>query len=172
MTRVGDDERFRRKVERELRALVRHAVPDAKVFFPRQRTRRHVPYSWNGRHLRPTGLTLESVCHEVAHLLVSSPARRHLPEFGIGPDPYRNSDAPRTIAPDEAAREEDAACTMQLVLVRVLGLDEAAVMDEVRTPPLTPERLRELRAHYETALPNRWWRRVDELSARSPGFTK
>jgi hypothetical protein len=161
------DPAHRVAIERELRALVRHAVPEARVFFPRQRTRRHVRYSWNGRHLRPTGLTLESVCHEVAHLLVSSPARRHLPEFGIGPDPYRNSDAPLMIAPDEAAREEDAACTMQLVLARGLGLDEAAVIDEVRTPPLTEERVRELRADYEASLPRAWWQRVLELS-RSP----
>jgi hypothetical protein len=153
---VAVDARARRRVERELRALVARLVPGAKVFFPR-RAHRRTRYSWNGRHLRPTGLTLESQCHEVAHLLVSAPARRRHPELGLGPDPYRHSDAPRVVPQPVADREEEDACTMQLVLVRVLGLSEEAVSIEVHTAPLTPARVQGLRDRYEAALPADWW---------------
>lgn len=151
--------RSRRAIEQQLRALVQHAVPGAKIFFPRRLDRR-VRYSWNGRHLRPTGLTLESQCHEVAHLLVSARARRKHNEFGLGPDPYRYSDARQLVADDVAEREERAACEMQMLLVRLLGLNEGAVMGEVRANPLTPESIRALRARYARALPRAWWRRA------------
>src|SRR5262249_16843560 len=115
---------------------------------------------WNGRHLRPTGLTLESQCHEVAHVLVAAPHRRALSEFGLGPDPYRYSSAARVVRDNVAEREEDAACTMQLVLVRLLGLDEGAGVDEVRAKPLTRASLRALRRRCADALPRAWWRRA------------
>jgi elongation factor P hydroxylase len=103
---------------------------------------------------------MESVCHEVAHLLVSAPHRRGLPEFGLGPDPYRNSDARRAALQQEADAEELDACTMQLVLVRLLGLSEIAVMIEVKPEPLTRSRLRSLRRRRPDALPAEWWRRA------------
>ena len=158
MSRTVDAAR-RLTIERELRALVARLVPGAKIFFPR-RTHRRTRYSWNGRHLRPTGLTLESQCHEVAHLLVSAPERRTHPELGLGADPYRHSDAPRVADQETADREEQDACTMQLILVRVLGLDEAAVVDEVFTVPLTPARVDALRRRCAQALPEAWWRRA------------
>ncbi len=153
------DAATRREVERQLRALVDRLVPGAKIFFPR-RVHRRTRYSWNGRHLRPTGLTLESQCHEVAHLLVSSPERRKHHEFGLGADPYRHSDAARVADLETAAREEEDACAMQLVLARVLGLSEAAVESEVYTEPLTPARLRALQRRCGHALPPDWWRRA------------
>ena len=167
---VARDPSARRRVERELRALVARLVPGAKIYFPR-RTRPGAPtrYSWNGRHLRPTGLTLESQCHEVAHLLVSDPARRAYNEFGLGADPYRHSDAPRVAEQAVADREEEDACTMQLVLVRALGLDEAAVEVEVYTGPLTPLRVRELRRRCGHALPDEWWRRAEGPFAADRG---
>jgi len=146
----------RRALEARLRALVRHVIPGARIFFPRRRDRR-VRYSWNGRDLRPTGLTLESVCHEIAHLLVSAPHRRGLPEFGLGPDPYRHSDAARVAPVDEARREELDACAMQVVLARLLGLDEGAVFDEVRPEPLTAAGLCALRGRHPDALPAEAW---------------
>ncbi len=146
----------RREIESRLRALVRHVIPGARVYFPR-RTDRRVRYSWNGRDLRPTGLTLESVCHEVAHLLVSAPHRRALPEFGLGPDPYRHSDAPRVAPDEEARREELDACTMQLALARLLGLNEGAIVDEVRAEPLTASRLDDLCRRYPDALSADTW---------------
>jgi hypothetical protein len=149
----------RRAVEQELRSLVDHAVPGAKIFFSR-RVDRRVRYSWNGRHLRPTGLTLESQCHEVAHLLVAAPHRRKHNEFGLGPDPYRYSDARQIVSDEVAEREERAACEMQMLLVRLLGLNEGAVMGEVRADPLTPASVRALRRRYARALPQAWWRRA------------
>lgn len=149
----------RRQIERELRALVRHAIPTARVYFPRKR-RFRAGYSWNGKHLRPTGETLESQCHEVAHLLIA-PAHRHAdPEFGLGPDPYRRMFVPLTCSEEEAAREELDACTMQLLLVRLLGLDEAAVILEVKTSAPSSERVAELRERYPWALPDAWWERA------------
>jgi hypothetical protein len=121
---------------------------------------RRTRYSWNGRDLRPTGLTIESVCHEVAHVLVSAPHRRALPEFGLGPDPYRYSNAARVAAHRDSELEEADACTMQLVLARLLGLDEGAVVDEVRAEPLTPSRLCEIRERHPDALPEEWWGRA------------
>ncbi len=150
----------RRAVERELRTLVDRVVPGAKIFFSR-RPHRKTRYSWNGRHLRPTGLTLESQCHEVAHLLVSDPERRVHPEFGLGVDPYRHSDAPRVVEPQVADREEEDACTMQLILVRLFGLSEAAVVDEVFTVPLTSARIIDLRRRRGNALPVSLWRRAE-----------
>jgi hypothetical protein len=142
-----------------MRALVSHVIPGARVYFPRRIDRR-VRYSWNGRHLRPTGLTLESHCHEVAHLLVSSRRRRALPEFGLGPDPYRHSDAARAAPLRDADREELDACTMQRVLVRLFGLDESAVVSEVRAEPLSVAGLRALRRRHPDALPGAWWKRA------------
>lgn len=149
----------RRAIERHLRALVARLVPGAKIYFPR-RPHRKTRYSWNGRHLRPTGLTLESQCHEVAHLLVSAPDRRVHHEFGLGADPYRHSDARRVVDEEIADREEEDACTMQLVLVRLFGLSEGAVVDEVFTEPLTAERIRALRRRCARALPEEWWARA------------
>lgn len=161
----------REAVEAQLRAVVAHVAPGARVYFPRGRDRR-VRYSWNGRHLRPTGLTLESQCHEVAHLLVSAPDRRGAPEFGLGPDPYRFSDAQRIVPDDVSDREELDACTMQLVLVRLLGLDEGAVMDEVRTDALTLQRVQDLRARHPDALPLPWWERAVSATAQGGAISE
>ncbi|MEZ4339050.1 MAG: hypothetical protein R3B82_20725 [Sandaracinaceae bacterium] len=151
----------RAAIEAELRARVRHVIPTAQIYFPRKRMFR-AGYSWNGKHLRPTGETLESQCHEVAHLLLAPAHRRGDPEFGLGPDPYRRMFVPLTCSEEEAAREELDACTMQLLLVRLLGLDEAAVILEVKTTPPTAARVRELRARYPWALPDDWWDRALE----------
>jgi hypothetical protein len=66
-----------------------------------------------------------------------------------------------------AALEEEDACTMQLILVRLLGLSEPAVVDEVFTEPLTPARFRELRARSPGALPEADWCSVEETLAPS-----
>lgn len=143
----------------QLRALVRHIVPTARIYFPRRR-QPPIGYSWNGRHLRPTGLTLESQLHEVAHLLLAAPQRRHLPEFGLGPDPYRRNDVPCLIPRAQADREELHTCWMQLLLSRLLGLSTAAVRDEFSLPPLRPHMVETLRAQYPWALPDPWWKRA------------
>lgn len=148
-----------RAVEARLRELVGCVVPGARIYFPRRRGPR-LGYSWNGRHLRPTGLTLESQLHEIAHLLVAPPARRGLPEFGLGPDPYRPSDARCVIPRELADAEELATCTLQLLLARVLGLDEGAIRTEFSEQPLTRARVRTLRRRHPAVLPRSWWRRA------------
>lgn len=155
----GNDEMTPRAVEARLRELVANAAPGARVYFPRKRGPR-LGYSWNGRHLRPTGLTLESQLHEIAHVLVAPPARRRLVEFGLGPDPYRPSNARPCIPREEADAEELAACTMQLVLARLLGLDEGAIRTEYSESPLTRARVGALRERYPEALPPACWRSV------------
>lgn len=138
-------------------------VPTARIYFPRRR-QYQVGCSWNGRNLRPTGLTLESQLHEVAHLLLASPARRALPEFGLGPDPYRRNDVPCVIPRAEADREELHTCWMQLLLARLLGLNAAAVRDEFQLSPLSETMVTTLREHYRDALPPELWRDADRLA--------
>lgn len=162
---LGGMAKRRRAIEEELRVLVRRVAPGARIYFPRERGFR-AGYSWNGRHLRPTGLTLESQIHEVAHVLIAAPERRALPELGLGPDPYRRMFVERVVSEEEAAAEELDACSMQLLIVRLLGLDEAAVIQEVKCAPLTAERVSELRRRYPDALPESWWARAG--GARGP----
>lgn len=151
--------RQRRHQEDELRALVRRVVPGARIYFPRRRPYR-VGLSWNGRHLRPTGLTLESQLHEIAHLLLASPERRRQPEFGLGPDPYRRNDVARTIPQDAADLEETHTCWLQLLLAHLLGLDEVAVRVEFQLEPLTVAMVQTLERTYPDALPTQWWERT------------
>ena len=150
---------YRRRREASLRGLVQRAAPGARIYFPRGGPP-GVGYSWNGRHLRPTGLTLESQIHEIAHLLLASKERLALPEFGLGPDPYRRNEPPCVLTAAEADREELDACDMQMLLVRLLGLSEVAVQIEYATQPTTAETVRRLRTRYPDALPESWWARA------------
>ncbi|MEM7155947.1 MAG: hypothetical protein AAF799_24055 [Myxococcota bacterium] len=153
---MNDRARLLRDAEAELRGLVRRVVPGATIYFPRRRAHR-VGHSWNGRHLRPTGMTLESQLHEVAHLLLASPRRRTMVEFGLGPDPYRRNDVPCVIPREDADREELHTCWMQLLLARLLTLDVDAVRCEFQLPPLTHAMVKTLVDTYPEALPPRWW---------------
>lgn len=148
-----------RAIERQLRGLVQRLAPEVTIRFPRQR-RPPNGLSWNGRHLRPTGQTLESQIHEIAHFLVAPAERRSLPEFGLGPDPYRRNFVERTVPEEEADREEADACLLQLVIVTLLGLDAGAVMTEVHVAPLSEDRIRNLRLRRPQALPEDWWARA------------
>ncbi|MCZ7681810.1 MAG: hypothetical protein M5U28_24675 [Sandaracinaceae bacterium] len=149
------------EIEAALRALVARVEPEAEVMFEHHDVR-PIGYSWDGRRLRVTGATYESRVHEIAHLLVAPASRRREPEFGLGPDPYRRGFVARTVSLEEADREELDACDLQLVIVRVLGLDEALTQSEYGTPPLTPERVRALRDRHPEALPPAWWERALE----------
>jgi hypothetical protein len=148
----------RRSIEAELRALVRRVVPDANIYFPRRGWGAGV--SWNGRHLRPTGQTLESQLHEIAHVLVAPEERRRLPELGLGPDPYRRNFVERVVPREIADDEELDTVTMQLVLARLFALDEAAIEIEMHTTALTRERVLALRGARPWALPDTEWARV------------
>ena len=149
----------RRAQEDQLRELVRRVVPGATIYFPRRRPYR-VGLSWNGRNLRPTGMTLESQLHEIAHLLLASPERRRQPEFGLGPDPYRRNDVPCLIPREEADLEETHTCWLQLLLAQLLELDEMAVRMEFQLEPLTPSMVETLQRVYPDSLPPSWWQRA------------
>lgn len=147
-----------RAIEAQLRALVRRVVPDATIYFPRRGWGTGV--SWNGRHLRPTGQTLESQMHEIAHVLVAPEERRRLPELGLGPDPYRRNFVERVVPIEIADDEELDTVTMQLVLARLFGLDEAAIEIEMHTSALSRERVIALRTARPWALPDPEWDRA------------
>lgn len=147
------------EIEAALRALVHRVEPEAEVSFERHSVR-PIGYSWDGRRLRVTGATFESQIHEIAHLLVAPEARRREPEFGLGPDPYRRGFVPRIVSEEEADEEELATCDLQLVIVRLLGLDEELAMSEYGTPPLTAQRVRALHDRNPGALPPEWWSRA------------
>ncbi|MEM9192108.1 MAG: hypothetical protein AAGF12_23245 [Myxococcota bacterium] len=115
-------------------------------------------YSWDGAHLRPTGLTLESQLHELSHLLVAPVERRGAIEFGLGPDPYRRSSPPRLVESVVADREELDACALQIGLAEFFQLDAFAVSVEFSTEPLTAAALGRLQARCRHALPTEWWR--------------
>ena len=155
---VGSARARRAAVETQLRELVARVAPGAKIYFPRRRPWR-VGHSWNGRHLRPTGLTLESQLHEVAHLLLTPPERLAEPEFGLGPDPYRRNDVPRTVPIEAVDREELHACWMQQLLAHLCGLNETAVCSEFQLPALTAQMVATLAQTYPNALPPGWWER-------------
>ncbi len=142
-----------------LERLVRRIEPDAELIFEEHAVR-PIGVSWDGRTLRVTGATLESQIHEIAHLLVAPAERRRLPEFGLGPDPYRRSFVERSVSKEEADREELATCDLQLLIVRLLGLDEELVMSEYGTEALTKARVRALRASHPRALPDELWERA------------
>ncbi len=151
-----------RAAEQQCRMLVRRVAPTARIYFPRRSAtdpRMARGYSWNGRHLRPTGATLESQLHEVAHLLLAAPHRLGEVEFGLGPDPYRRYDVPRTIPKEQADREELHTCWLQLLLAHLLELDVEAVRYEYTLPPLTRSMVVSLRSTYPGALPDSWWQR-------------
>lgn len=152
-----------RAKEEQLRALVSRVAPGARIYFPRKRGWKvGTAYSWNGRHLRPTGLTLESQLHEIAHLLLAAPERLDQVEFGLGPDPYRRYDVPRTISQEAADLEEVHTCWMQLLLTHLLELDDALVCYEYQLEPLTGQMVEVLHRTYPDALPEDWWRRARE----------
>lgn len=152
-----------RALEDQLRALVDRVAPGARIYFPRKRGWKvGTTYSWNTRHLRPTGLTLESQLHEIAHLLLAAPHRLDQLEFGLGPDPYRRYDVPCTVPREVAEREETHTCWMQLLLTHLLDLDHAAVCYEYQLEPLTARMVAELHRTYPGALPASWWARAKE----------
>lgn len=160
----------RRAAEAQCRMLVRRVAPNARIYFPRRPLGRAIARgtSWNGRHLRPTGATLESQLHEVAHLLLAAPHRLHEVEFGLGPDPYRRYDVPRTIPEAEADLEELHTCWLQLLLTHLLELDVEAVRYEYELSPLTLEMIATLEQTYPGALPEPWWERGRRLLEDEP----
>ncbi len=80
-------------------------------------------FSWDGRRLYArTEATV--IVHEVAHWLIAPPARRGLPDFGLGAGPETG----RTAEADAARAVDDATGHTEEVLTSLLGiLMEAAL---------------------------------------------
>lgn len=147
--------------EQALRAMLGRVVPGARIYFPRKRSPQdHIQFTWNGRHLHPSGETLESQIHDVAHVLIASKSRRQLPECGLGPDPYRPSDAPRTIADNVCYDEEGLACALQAALCLMLGLDYEAAEREVNVDRPTLDKLAAIKRYAPDALSDTLWHQL------------
>lgn len=78
-------------------------------------------FTWDG-----TGILRMSDCddllaiHDIAHVMLSAPSRRKLPEFGLGPDPSNPSNAKRVVSAKNAQREEDQVCDLHWCIVAYL----------------------------------------------------
>jgi len=127
-----------------------------RVYFQRQHDGNRT-YSWNGRTLYPSTDYYESHLHDVAHWLVATPAQRKHPEFGLGSDPYRLSDARPVVSMKAAERIEDRTCLMQMVLVLALGLDTKAVTQETQYTLPSLAALRRFRRRYAHLLAHSMW---------------
>lgn len=90
-----------------------------------------VKYTWDGHVLRPVPDCIEMQLHDVAHWIVASAWRRRCVEFGIGSDPYRDSDAHFTVTYNFAEREEYFTCEVQICLAIWLRLRLRLVLDGV-----------------------------------------
>lgn len=127
------------------------------------------PYSWDGKgRLIATGGGLGVALHEVAHFLLADPERRKLPEYGLGPDPYRmyrpgSLFVVKVMTEMERDREENLTCYLQLGLMYVLGLSERVSVEAKKLGlafgPL-PEDIEDCRAYRGDCLPEEVWERI------------
>jgi len=77
-------------------------------------------YNWDGEIL--FGKSISNTIHDIAHWMVASPARRRIPEFGLGPSPDRESSrAPRYLNGVSSRREEMRASLLGILLERQIG---------------------------------------------------
>lgn len=74
-------------------------------------------FSWDGAHVRSLSEPAVLI-HEVAHYQVASPARRFLPDFGLGAGPETG----RTAEAEAARRLDDAAREVEEQLASILGV--------------------------------------------------
>ena len=157
----------RRDVERDLNLLLHCIDPTVRLILHGKSERR---FTWNGsKTLAPNGKSYEESLHDVAHFLIASPWQRGFPEFGLGPDPYREtSGAPRRLNRRAARGQEEHVAILQAGLSMLLGLDLAAVEDETRTTLTAAElhaMLLRTRRCYPNALPTAAWDRILETSS-------
>jgi len=159
---------MRRKIEqaamRKMRAMVVRLVPGARIIYPRDThggwdilSRTDKDYTWDGQTLRPSGKNIESWSHDIAHILVAPRERRTLVECGIGPDPYRYSDAKCVVPRNVAFDEELIACYLQMILCVLLDLAVHEAADEVSSPLPTLRCLAAARAYAPDALVDEQW---------------
>lgn len=146
-----------RSLEHCIRALIHRHDPKVRVLIPRQIGHTRPRYTWDGHTLISSTDTYESVLHDVAHWLVATKKQRAVPEFGLGPDPYRNSDAKAIVSIDHGDRIEYDVCGVQMVLVLALGLDPQTVTKETGTSLDTLEAFQKMRRRYPHVLSTSQW---------------
>ena len=77
-------------------------------------------YNWDGKTL--FGKSISNTVHDIAHWMVASPARRKIPEFGLGPSPDRESShAPRYLNQKSSRLEEMRASLLGILLEKQIG---------------------------------------------------
>ncbi len=155
-----------RALEATILRLLRRHDPRIRVRYPRTGKHRE-QYTWNGATctLVTAGDTYESCLHDVAHWLVATPEQRACHEFGLGPDPYRESDATAVVTDREGGRIEARTCDVQIALVLALDLDTDAVTRETNTPLPSPAKLRRTRRKYPDAMPAALWKAAENRLA-------
>ncbi len=123
----------------------------------------YAKYNWTGRVLNTEPTDVEMQLHDVAHWLVCPPERRKLPEFGLGSDQVRESNAKQVLSNHDADEEEYLACAMQLAIVVYLGLDPNSVTAEVNTLYIADDKMAKIRKllplpkHEMAALESKLW---------------
>ncbi len=86
-------------------------------------------FSWDGRYIR-TRSEASVLVHEVAHWLLCPPARRNLPDFGLGagPETGRCAEANAARCVDDAQAQEEETLTSLLGILLEAGLDQPAIL--------------------------------------------
>jgi hypothetical protein len=85
--------------------------------------------SWDGAALR-TRSEPWVILHEIAHWLLAPPARRGLPDFGVGagPESGRKAEADRARVVDDDAQQEDEALSSLLGVLLQVELGQPAIL--------------------------------------------
>ena len=85
--------------------------------------------SWDGKVLR-TRSEPWVILHEIAHWLIAPPARRRLPDFGVGagPESGHKAEADRARCVDEAMQQEDEALASLLGVLLEAELGQPAIL--------------------------------------------
>lgn len=88
-----------------------------------------VAFSWDGEVIRTRSET-SVVFHEVAHWQIAPPARRTLPDFGVGagPETGRIADANAAVCVDAATKEEEENLSSLLGILWEAEYGEPAIL--------------------------------------------
>lgn len=88
-----------------------------------------VSFSWDGAALR-TRSEPWVILHEVAHWLLCPPARRHLPDFGVGagPESGRKAEADRSRCVDDATQQQEEVLSSLLGILLEVELGQPAIL--------------------------------------------
>jgi len=86
--------------------------------------------TYDGKTLNTGGMSAYDLCHEAGHGIVCPKSRRRLPNFGLG-DAYGHAYTNEEASDWVIAREEVRACAAELLILEVVGLEDASRMDEI-----------------------------------------